>query len=68
MVSSNPVAANVTRATTECPDCGNAIALANPVVGEIVDCSDCGVELEVRAVAPALRLDYAPEEEEDWGE
>lgn len=68
MVSSNPVSMNVARSTAECPDCGNAIALPSPVVGEIVDCSDCGVELEVRALAPALRLEHAPEEEEDWGE
>lgn len=54
--------------SAECPDCGFAVTLANPVVGEIVDCGDCGVELEVRALAPTLALDYAPEEEEDWGE
>lgn len=52
---------------TECLDCGAAIALANPVQGEIVDCPDCGVELEVRRVSP-LTLDHAPDEEEDWGE
>lgn len=35
--------------------------------GEIVDCPDCGVELEVVKVNP-LTLELAPEEEEDWGE
>ena len=51
----------------ECLDCGFDIALANPVQGEIVDCPDCGVELEVRGLTP-LTLEHAPEEQEDWGE
>lgn len=51
----------------ECAECGFAINLASPVQGEIVDCPDCGVELEVRGLNP-LTLDLAPQEEEDWGE
>ncbi len=51
----------------ECVDCGHDVRLASPVLGEIVDCPDCGVELEVRGLAP-LTLDHAPEEQEDWGE
>jgi len=35
--------------------------------GEIVVCSDCGVDLEVVSLDP-LRLELAPMEEEDWGE
>jgi alpha-aminoadipate carrier protein LysW len=35
--------------------------------GEIVVCPDCGVELEVRSVAPVI-VELAPEVEEDWGE
>ena len=52
---------------TECPECAAVITLENPERGEIVECSDCGVELEVISVEP-LELAPAPEEEEDWGE
>ena len=34
---------------------------------EIVQCPDCGADLEVLSIDP-LTLDLAPEEEEDWGE
>jgi len=51
-----------------CPECAAEIELDDDVLeGEIVDCPDCGVELEVVSVDP-LALDLAPEEEEDWGE
>jgi len=35
--------------------------------GEILLCPDCGTELEVLSLNP-LRLEEAPEVEEDWGE
>jgi len=51
-----------------CPECAAEIELGDDVMeGEIVDCPDCGVELEVVSLDP-LALDLAPEEEEDWGE
>lgn len=52
----------------ECPECGANI-LENETFesGEIIDCEDCGVELEVISEAP-LEVALAPEEEEDWGE
>ena len=37
------------------------------MVGEIIECEECGVELEVVSVNP-LKLELAPEVEEDWGE
>jgi len=37
------------------------------IVGEIVQCPECGVELEVVEVEP-VKLQVAPEVEEDWGE
>lgn len=52
---------------TECNDCGANIGVNNPVVGEIIDCGDCGIEYEVRGLAP-LALERAPEVAEDWGE
>jgi alpha-aminoadipate carrier protein LysW len=51
-----------------CPECEAEISLADDTLeGEIVQCPDCGVELEVRSIDPPV-LDLAPEEEEDWGE
>ncbi|PON16979.1 lysine biosynthesis protein LysW [Candidatus Entotheonella serta] len=52
----------------KCPECGADI-VEEPSFeeGEIIDCEDCGVELEVVGVEP-LELGLAPEEEEDWGE
>ena len=40
---------------------------ADVMQGEIAQCPDCGVELEVTKKDP-LTLEKAPEEEEDWGE
>jgi alpha-aminoadipate carrier protein LysW len=52
----------------ECPECGaNVLDDASYEEGEIIECEDCGLELEVVGVEP-LELSLAPEEEEDWGE
>ena len=51
----------------ECPECGAPIDQQPKLQGEILDCTDCGVELEVTSLAP-LRIIVAPEVEEDWGE
>ena len=51
-----------------CLECDASIVLDQKVeIGEIVDCQDCGTEYEVRAIDPQ-KIDYAPKEEEDWGE
>ncbi len=51
-----------------CPECEASVGLASDVEkGEIVQCGDCGVELEVTDVQP-VTLALAPKEEEDWGE
>ncbi len=51
-----------------CPECDAELALGTGLEeGEIVVCPDCGVELEVVGVDP-IKLDVAPEVEEDWGE
>jgi alpha-aminoadipate/glutamate carrier protein LysW len=51
-----------------CPECDAEITLGSKVlVGEIISCPDCGVELEVVSLNPP-QLDLAPQEEEDWGE
>jgi alpha-aminoadipate carrier protein LysW len=52
----------------ECPECAADVSLPDDVMeGEIVQCPDCGVELEVVNLDP-FTLELAPEEEEDWGE
>ena len=52
----------------ECPECGAEVLEEIELEeGEIVNCEDCGVELEVIAEAP-LEFALAPEEEEDWGQ
>ncbi len=51
-----------------CPECGSEIPIAaDTVKGEILQCGDCSVELEVINIEP-LEIAPAPEEEEDWGE
>ena len=52
----------------ECPECGaDIVEGVGYEEGEIINCEDCGVELEVISEDP-LELALAPEEEEDWGE
>lgn len=54
--------------TATCPECEAEVTLTgNVLVGEIIACPECGAELEVIDLNP-LRLDLAPQEEEDWGE
>ncbi len=53
---------------SECPVCGGDINLADDVVtGELLECDDCGSELEVTSLEP-VELVEAPEAEEDWGQ
>lgn len=53
---------------TECVECGAELSLPEDAeVGEIVDCTTCGSELEVVDVDPII-VETAPELEEDWGE
>jgi alpha-aminoadipate carrier protein LysW len=54
--------------TVICPECEAEITLDDGTeVGEIIVCSDCGVDLEVTSVDPAA-VQLAPMEQEDWGE
>jgi alpha-aminoadipate carrier protein LysW len=50
-----------------CPECGGPVSASQVERGEILPCPDCGAELEVRDLDP-LRLELAPEVQEDWGE
>ena len=52
----------------ECPECAGEVTLQEDVlISEIMQCPDCGVELEVMSLNPP-KVETAPEEEEDWGE
>lgn len=53
--------------TGTCPECEAELTLQDVEKGEIVQCAECGAELEVVNTNP-IELDLAPEEEEDWGE
>ena len=61
------MAVETTSGTADCPECFDGIAPKDVMQSEIVQCSECGVELEVRQLSP-LELELAPAEEEDWGE
>jgi alpha-aminoadipate/glutamate carrier protein LysW len=51
-----------------CTECEAEVALVTGTeVGEILQCPDCGLDLEVVSLEPPV-LAPAPEEEEDWGE
>ncbi len=54
--------------TANCIECDASVVLGDDVViGEIVSCVECGIDLEVTSVDP-LAVELAPEVEEDWGE
>jgi alpha-aminoadipate/glutamate carrier protein LysW len=57
----------MTTLLVNCIECGAEIELNDPIVGEIVVCPDCGVDLEVMALDP-VTVTVAPMEQEDWGE
>jgi alpha-aminoadipate/glutamate carrier protein LysW len=56
-----------TSIVAHCSECDAEIVLDDVVQGEIIVCSDCGVDLEVISLDPPT-LELAPMEEEDWGE
>ena len=61
-----PTAAAPTRAT--CPECEGTVRFDRPPLrSQVARCTDCGTELEVIEIDP-IRLETAPEVEEDWGE
>ncbi|MHC1782231.1 MAG: lysine biosynthesis protein LysW [Anaerolineaceae bacterium] len=57
----------MTTLTAQCPECEAELQLKDVILGEIVVCADCGVDLEVTSLDP-ITLELAPMEEEDWGE
>ncbi|CAM2065211.1 lysine biosynthesis protein LysW [Sulfidibacter corallicola] len=60
--------AQATATTFECVVCGAPIELGDDTLqGELIDCGDCGTELEVVSTQPFL-IQEAPQEAEDWGQ
>ncbi|MGB0388336.1 MAG: lysine biosynthesis protein LysW [Ardenticatenaceae bacterium] len=54
--------------TVACIECAADVSFESDVMeGEIAQCPECGIELEVLSITP-LEVDLAPEVEEDWGE
>ena len=55
---------------TRCPDClGEVEVPDDAIVGEIVNCPDCGLELEVKSIEKGkIELMKLAIEKEDWGE
>ena len=54
--------------STKCPVCDADVKIAeDAMLGELLTCADCGVELEVTSVSPPAVAE-APEVQEDWGE
>ncbi|MFQ5711788.1 MAG: lysine biosynthesis protein LysW [Candidatus Geothermarchaeales archaeon] len=51
-----------------CPNCMGSLEVEDAVVGEILDCPDCGLTLRVKSVESGVEVEIAAEEEEDWGE
>jgi alpha-aminoadipate carrier protein LysW len=52
----------------ECPDCGQAKALAGtPEIGQLITCPSCGALLELLSLTPPS-AGKAPQVEEDFGE
>lgn len=56
-----------TQQNINCLECSATIEPGEVILGEIVVCPDCGIDLEVMDLDP-IRLELAPMEEEDWGE
>lgn len=51
-----------------CPECDSNFSLKeDTILGELVSCTDCNVDLEVISLKP-ITVELAPEEDEDWGE
>ena len=54
--------------TARCTECDAEVSIDEGAMeGEILQCPECSVELELLSVDPP-QVDLAPEVEEDWGE
>jgi alpha-aminoadipate/glutamate carrier protein LysW len=52
----------------QCPECSAEVSVSDGLqVNEILQCAECGSELEVMMLSP-VGLALAPAVEEDWGQ
>jgi len=59
----------VGRLEVRCINCDATFEVEDVVVGELLDCPDCGITLKVVKIkGDEIELSIAAEEEEDWGE
>ena len=54
----------------ECPSCFYEFELVNGTIeGEVIQCEDCGVDLEITKIEGDIaKVEVAELTEEDWGE
>lgn len=53
---------------SNCPECDAEINLGKGTEkGEVINCKDCSVQLEVVSLQP-LKVHHLPKMDEDWGE
>ena len=45
--------------TAECPECFGEVELKDVMANEIIQCSDCGIDLEVTSINP-IAVELAP--------
>jgi alpha-aminoadipate carrier protein LysW len=66
----NPNSQDVSICKANCPDCDAELEIPSDTeIGEIVSCSGCGLELEVKAIKDGcVELQELIIEGEDWGE
>lgn len=66
--STSPTSTPAQSQACSCPECEAGVPFARrPLQGEVARCPDCSAELEVVGLDP-IRLELAPEVQEDWGE
>lgn len=60
---------NQSETSSECVVCGAELILSSDDldISELLECYECGTELEVQSVSPLVLIE-APSEGEDWGE
>ncbi|MFW6131289.1 MAG: lysine biosynthesis protein LysW [Candidatus Aminicenantaceae bacterium] len=56
------------KTNSNCPVCEAELNLEeNTVENELIECIECGSELVIKSVEP-LKIEEAPQIEEDWGQ
>jgi alpha-aminoadipate carrier protein LysW len=51
--------------TSTCPNCHGKINLAGCEEYEIIECPDCGIDVEIVSLTPPI-LEEVPQDDDDW--